>query len=131
MSQSANLDPAGTLVTVRGLGFDITKGVYVLVCNQARWDENRRCIGGINVDGSSPLSQWISSNPPGYAKGLTVGFESGGSFSVPLLVRAIDESTNLLDCRVEQCGVVAFADHTRRDDRSQDVFVPITFLSDK
>ena len=129
VSQSDDLDPAGTLVTVSGRGFDTTKGIYVFVCNQARWDANRRCVGGINLDGSSPLSQWISSNPPGYAKGLTVRFEAGGSFSVPLLVRAIDETTNLIDCRVEQCGVVAFADHTRRDDRSQDVFVPITFSS--
>jgi len=131
VSQVANLDPAGTTVTVRGTGFDVSKGVYLFVCNQARWDANRRCVGGINMDGSSPLSQWISSNPPGYAEGLTLPYEANGSFSVPLLVRAFDETTNLIDCRVEQCGVVAFADHTRRDDRSQDVFVAITFTSSK
>ncbi|MGA1454703.1 MAG: hypothetical protein ACO33H_06425 [Ilumatobacteraceae bacterium] len=131
VSQTTKLDPAGTTVTVRGTGFSVSKGVYLFVCNQARWDANRRCVGGINMDGSSPLSQWISSNPPRYAEGLTVRFEANGSFSVPLLVRAFDETTNLIDCRVEQCGVVAFADHTRRDDRSQDVFVAISFASDK
>jgi hypothetical protein len=129
LSQADGLDPKGTLITVSGSGFDTSKGVYVFVCNQATWNAKRRCIGGINMDGESPLSQWISSNPPGYAKGLTIEFGTDGSFAVPLLVRAIDESTSLIDCSKEQCGVVAFADHTRRDDRSQDVFVPISFAS--
>jgi hypothetical protein len=129
VSQTTGLDPKGTLVTVRGTGFDITKGVYVFVCNQVKWDANRRCVGGVNLDGSSPLSQWISSNPPAYAKGLTIPFKPNGSFVVPLLLRAVDESTKLIDCSVEQCGVVAFADHTRRDDRSQDVFVSISFTA--
>ncbi|MFM7080627.1 MAG: cell wall protein, partial [Actinomycetota bacterium] len=56
-----------------------------------------------------------------------IPYKPNGSFVVPLLVRAVDETTKLIDCSVEQCGVVAFADHTRRDDRSQDVFVPIFF----
>lgn len=127
LSQAVGLNPTGTLITVTGSGFDVSKGVYVFVCNQATWNANRRCVGGINMDGNSPLSQWISSNAPGYAKGLTIPFGQDGTFSVPLLVRAIDESTNLIDCTKEQCGVVAFADHTRREDRSQDVFVPISF----
>ena len=127
VSQTSGLDPQGGLVTVRGSGFDVTKGVYVFVCNQATWNAARRCVGGINLDGSSPLSQWISSNPPGYAIGLTVPFAADGTFVVPLFVRATDESTNLIDCTKQQCGIVTFADHTRRDDRSQDVFVPISF----
>ena len=129
LSQAEGLDPAGTLITVRGSGFDESKGVYLFVCNQAAWTAARRCIGGVNVDGSSPLSQWVSSNPPSYARGLTIPYEAGGSFVVPLLVRATDSATNFIDCTTVQCGVVAFADHTRRDDRSQDVFVPITFAS--
>ena len=127
VSQTSGLDPKGGLVTVRGSGFDVTKGIYIFVCNQATWNAARRCVGGINLDGSSPLSQWISSNPPGYAIGLTVPFAADGTFVVPLFVRAIDESTNLIDCSKQQCGIVSFADHTRRDDRSQDVFVPISF----
>jgi hypothetical protein len=130
VSQTSGLDPKGGLVTVRGSGFDVTKGIYIFVCNQATWNAARRCVGGINLDGSSPLSQWISSNPPGYAIGLTVPFAADGTFVVPLFVRAIDESTNLIDCSKQQCGIVTFADHTRRDDRSQDVFVPINFASD-
>ena len=124
VSQTTGLDPAGVRVTVRGTGYDVTKGVYVIVCNQAAWTDARRCVGGVNIDGSSPVSEWVSTNPPAYAKGLTVPFANDGSFSVTLLTRAIGDA---IDCTKEQCGVVTFADHTRRDDRSQDVFVPITF----
>jgi len=126
VSQTMGLDPAGVRVTVRGTGYDVTKGVYVIVCNQAAWTDARRCVGGVNIDGSSPVSEWVSTTPPAYAKGLTVPFASDGSFSVTLLARAIGDA---IDCTKEQCGVVTFADHTRRDDRSQDVFVPITFKS--
>ena len=126
VSQTSGLDPAGTRITVRGTGYDVTKGVYVIVCNQAAWTEARRCIGGVNIDGSSPVSEWVSTNPPAYAKGLTVPFASDGSFSVTLLARAIGDA---IDCTKEKCGVVTFADHTRRDDRSQDVFVAITFTT--
>ena len=126
VSPSSGLDGAGTRVTVRGTGYDIAKGVYVIVCNQAAWTDVRRCVGGVNIDGSSPVSEWVSSNPPAYAKGLTVPFANDGSFSITLVVRAIGDA---IDCTKEQCGVVTFADHTRRDDRSQDVFVPITFKS--
>jgi hypothetical protein len=126
VGQTSGLDAAGTRVTVRGTGYDATKGVYVIVCNQAAWTDARRCVGGVNIDGSSPVSEWVSSNPPAYAKGLTVPFANDGSFSVTLLVRAIGDA---IDCTKEQCGVVTFSDHTRRDDRSQDVFVPISFKS--
>jgi hypothetical protein len=126
VSQTLGLDGAGTRVIVRGTGYDVSKGVYVIVCNQAAWTDARRCVGGVNIDGSSPVSEWVSSNPPAYAKGLTVPFANDGSFSVTLLVRAIGDA---IDCTEEQCGVVTFSDHTRRDDRSQDVFVPITFKS--
>ncbi len=129
VSPSSGLAKSGTRVVVRGTGFDVSKGIYVIVCNQAAWTDARRCVGGVNIDGASPVSEWVSSNPPGYAKGLTVPFAPDGSFTVTLLVRATDEATNLIDCSKEQCGVVTFADHTRRDDRSQDVFVPINFGS--
>lgn len=126
LSQSTGLAASGTRITVRGSGFDATKGVYVIVCNQAAWTEARRCVGGVNIDGSSPVSEWVSSNPPAYAKGLTVPFAADGTFAITLLARAKGDD---IDCTKEQCGVVSFSDHTRRDDRSQDVFVPISFVS--
>jgi len=123
VSATSRLNPDGENVTVRGSGFDVSKGIYVAVCNQPQV-LGRRCVGGINIDGSSPQSIWISSNPPGYAAGLPLPFGDGGVFSVTLLAKAVSPN---IDCTRESCGIVAFADHTRSDDRSQDVFIPVTF----
>ena len=124
VSQTTNLNPNGTSVTVRGSGYDITKGVYVIVCTQAAPGPQSTCVGGINIDGSSPSSVWVSSNPPSYAIGLTTEFQPDGSFNITLLVVA---KSGDLDCTLVKCGVVTRSDHLRYTDRTQDVFVPITF----
>ncbi len=124
VSQTTNLNPNGTSVTVRGSGYDISKGVYVIVCTQAAPGAQSTCVGGINIDGSSPSSVWVSSNPPSYAIGLTTEFQPDGSFNVMLQVVA---KSGDLDCTLVKCGVVTRSDHLRYTDRTQDVFVPITF----
>jgi pectate lyase len=124
VSQTTNLNPNGTSVTVRGTGYDIAKGVYVIVCTQAAPGTQSTCVGGVNIDGSSPSSVWVSSNPPSYAIGLTTEFQSDGSFNVVLQVVA---KSGELDCTLVKCGVVTRSDHLRYSDRTQDVFVPITF----
>lgn len=124
VSQTTNLNPNGTSVTVRGTGYDISKGVYVIVCTQAAPGPQSTCVGGVNIDGSSASSVWINSQPPSYAVGLTTAFQPDGSFSVVLLVVA---KSGALDCTVVKCGVVTRSDHLRYTDRTQDVFVPITF----
>ena len=124
VSQTANLNPNGTSVTVRGTGYDISKGVYVIVCTQAAPGPQATCVGGVNIDGSSSSSVWVSSNPPGYGVGLTTPFSPDGSFTVELVVVA---RSGALDCTVVKCGVVTRSDHLRYTDRSQDAFVPITF----
>jgi hypothetical protein len=124
VSQTTNLNPNGTSVTVRGSGYDIAKGVYVIVCTQAAPGTQSTCVGGVNIDGSSPSSVWVSSNPPSYAIGLTTEFQPDGSFNVILQVVA---KSGELDCTLVKCGVVTRSDHLRYSDRTQDVFVPITF----
>ncbi len=124
VSQTTNLNPNGTSVTVRGTGYDVAKGVYVIVCTQAAPGPQSTCVGGVNIDGSSASSVWISSQPPSYAVGLTTDFQPDGSFSVMLLVVA---RSGGLDCTVVKCGVVTRSDHLRYTDRTQDVFVPISF----
>ena len=124
VSQTTNLNPNGTSVTVRGTGYDISKGVYVIVCTQAAPGPQSTCVGGVNIDGSSASSVWINSQPPSYAVGLTTAFQPDGSFSVVLSVVA---KSGALDCTVVKCGVVTRSDHLRYTDRTQDVFVPITF----
>ena len=124
VSQTTNLNPNGTSVTVRGSGYDIAKGVYVIVCTQAAPGAQSTCVGGVNIDGSSPSSVWVSSNPPSYAIGLTTDFQADGSFSIVLQVVA---KSGELDCTLVKCGVVTRSDHLRYTDRTQDVLVPITF----
>ena len=124
VSQTTNLNPNGTSVTVRGSGYDIAKGVYVIVCTQAAPGTQSTCVGGVNIDGSSPSSVWVSSNPPSYAIGLTTEFQPDGSFNIVLQVVA---KSGELDCTLVKCGVVTRSDHLRYSDRTQDVFVPITF----
>jgi hypothetical protein len=124
VSQTNNLDPSGTRVTVQGTGYDIRKGVYVTVCTQAAPGPQATCIGGVNIDGSSASSVWVSSNPPGYAVGLTTPFLPDGSFTVELVIVA---KSGTLDCTAIKCGVITRSDHLRYTDRTQDVFVPITF----
>ena len=124
VSQTTNLNPNGTSVTVRGSGYDISKGVYVIVCTQAAPGTQSTCVGGINIDGSSPSSVWVSSNPPSYAIGLTTAFQPDGSCNIDLL--AVAKSGDL-DCTLVKCGVVTRSDHLRYTDRTQDVFVPISF----
>ena len=124
VSQTNNLNPNGTAVTVRGTGYDVNKGVYVIVCSQAAPGPQATCIGGVNIDGSSASSVWVSSNPPNYAIGLTTPFSPDGSFTVDLVVVA---KSGALDCTVLKCGVVTRSDHLRYTDRTQDVFVPISF----
>ena len=124
VSQTNNLNPNGTSVTVRGTGYDVNKGVYVIVCTQAAPGPQATCIGGINIDGSSSSSVWVSSNPPNYAVGLTTPFLPDGSFNIELVIVA---KSGLLDCTVLKCGVVTRSDHLRYTDRTQDVFVPISF----
>ncbi len=116
---------AGEAITVSGKGFDKTVGIYVEMCQiVATGTLPSVCGGGKNVAGSGAASFWISSNPPSYGKNLAVPFKSGGSFSVGLKVQPLIEK---IDCRKVQCAIYVRADHTRTQDRTHDIKLPITF----
>ncbi|TDE00342.1 LPXTG cell wall anchor domain-containing protein [Jiangella asiatica] len=89
------LDPAGETVTIRGEGFDLATGIYVVVCvNTGPGQQPTPCLGGADMEGSTGSSVWISSNPPSYGEGLAQPFEEVdgiGSFDVELTVAASDE----------------------------------------
>jgi len=124
VSRSSGLDPDGVTLTIRGRGYDPAIGVYVALCTSASPREGSSCLGGADLSGASGASAWVSSNPPPYGKELAVPYGAGGSFTVSITVKA---SSGSLDCRTTRCGVVTRADHTRYGDRSQDVFIPVTF----
>jgi iron complex transport system substrate-binding protein len=126
VSATSDLDPAGVTVTATGSGYDTSKGIYVSFCVVPPPGQlPTPCGGGIDLTGTGGGTVWVSSNPPIYATGLTTPYGPGGTFSVKITVEAaLDETT---DCRLVACAVVTRNDHTRTDDRSQDVFVPVTF----
>ncbi len=120
------LNPAGATVKVSGKGFNPLVGIYVALCvTPAKGEKPTPCGGGIDMTGTSKSQVWISSNPPPYAADLTTPYKAGGSFAVTLKVAAMIGD---VDCRMVACSIVTRADHTRGDDRSYDVFVPVTFL---
>lgn len=128
VSQGSGLAVDGQQVRVTGSGYDRSKGVYVAFCVvNGPGRVPTPCGGGADTEGDSGGSVWISDLPPAYGTGLARPYGEGGSFDVTITVRAqLDEET---DCRVVRCAVVTRNDHTRSDDRSQDVVVPISFAT--
>ncbi len=126
VSSTTDLDPAGVEVTVTGSGYDTGMGIYVSFCVVPPPGQlPTPCGGGIDLTGTGGGTVWISSNPPAYAASLTTPYGPNGTFSVSLKVEAALNAD--IDCRLVACAVVTRNDHTRTDDRSQDVLVPVTF----
>src|SRR5690606_12515977 len=126
VAQSQGLASGGQTVAVAGSGYDVAKGIYVALCLVTPADQPPSpCGGGIDIDGTSGASAWISSNPPSYGEGLAQPYGDGGTFSVSVQVSAT--LAGGFDCRRVQCAIVTRNDHVRTADRSQDVIVPVTF----
>ncbi|MDQ1711063.1 MAG: hypothetical protein QOE45_513 [Frankiaceae bacterium] len=127
VSDADGLRPGGDTVVVSGSGFDVTKGVYVAFCvDRGPGVRPTPCGGGADTTGASGGSQWVSSDPPPYGRGLAVPYGPGGTFTVRLAVSA---KIGTYDCRDVRCAVVTRADHTRTEDRTQDARVPVTFAA--
>ena len=125
VTPTSGLSAFGQTVKVRGRGFSELVGIYVGLCVMPRpGAKPTPCGGGIDQDGSSQASAWISSNPPPYGSNLAIPYKRGGKFSVRIKV---SPRIGSYDCRVVRCAVVARADHMRANDRTWDVAVPVTF----
>jgi hypothetical protein len=126
VSQVAGLDPGGQTIEVTGNGYDTFKGVYVAFCVVPPTNQlPSPCGGGADQSGTTGASTWISSNPPPQGVGLAVPYGDGGSFRATVDVSPTINAS--IDCRRVRCAVVTRNDHIRSTDRSQDIFVPITF----
>jgi hypothetical protein len=124
MSVSKTTVKSGSVVTVRGNFFDETVGIYLAFCViPAKGKAPTPCGGGINKAGLSEASFWISSNPPPYAIGLTEEFLPGGRFTQKV---KISKKIGKFDCTKVKCAITVRADHLRSNDRSSDLFIPIT-----
>ena len=100
VSQSKAIKSGSTII-VTGQHYDETVGIYVAFCKVVPKGElPTPCGGGADKSGAAGASQWISSNPPPYGA---------------------------IDCKKVKCAIYTRADHTRGDDRSFDLFIPVTF----
>jgi hypothetical protein len=128
VSKVAGLAAEGETVRVTGTGYDTNKGIYVAFCVLPAKDQPPTpCGGGMDTSGSGGGSHWISSNGPSYGKGLFEPYGPGGSFDVTIDVKAaLNDDT---DCRAVRCALVTRNDHLRSSDRSQDIFVPVSFAA--
>ena len=114
----------GSMVTVQGNYFDETVGIYLAFCViPPKGKAPTPCGGGINKTGTGESSFWISSNPPPYAVGLTEEFLPGGRFTQKV---KISKKIGKFDCTKVKCAITVRADHLRSNDRSSDLFIPIT-----
>ena len=124
VSKSTNIKSGDKLV-VTGQRFDETVGIYVALCTVVKAGIlPSPCGGGIDETGATGASIWISSNPPSYGVGLAKPFLPGGRFSVSI---KISPMIGKLDCRRIKCAIYVRADHTRGDDRTHDLSIPLTF----
>lgn len=115
----------GAKILLQGQGFDETVGIYLAFCVfPPKGQTPTPCGGGINKSGVGTASFWISSNAPPYAVGLAEPFLPGGRFA-----KKISVSSNIgeFDCRKVRCALTVRADHLRAEDRSRDLFIPVTF----
>lgn len=115
---------SGALVSVVGTHFDESVGIYLAYCVlPAKGATPTPCGGGVNKTGIGDASFWISSNPPPYGKGLAIPFKVGGRFTEKLLIsRFIGKN----DCKKIKCAITVRADHLMAQDRSYDLFIPVT-----
>jgi hypothetical protein len=121
---------SGDSLVVTGQHYDETIGIYVAFCKVVPSGQlPTPCGGGADKTGGTGASEWISSNPPTYGIGLAKPYLPGGRFSVTVKVSPLINVPNgkALDCRKIKCAIYTRADHTRGDDRSYDLAVPITF----
>ena len=116
---------SGQLIEVSGKGFNTKVGIYVEMCQVVPTGTlPTTCGGGVNLSGSGAASFWISSNPPSYGRNLAIPYKVGGVFSVGLKVQPL---IGKVDCRKVQCAIYIRADHTRTQDRTHDIKLPISF----
>ncbi len=115
----------GQLVRITGTGYNKKVGIYLAFCELPKKGSlPTNCAGGMNLDGDSQSSYWISSNPPAYGGDLVKAFTKRGGFILNLRVpRFIGD----IDCANKKCAILTRADHTMPAYRRADVVIPVSF----
>jgi hypothetical protein len=114
-----------SVINVTGKRFDESVGIYLAVCVVPKIGmQPTPCGGGVNKAGVGEGSFWISSNPPPYGMGLADPYLPGGRFMYQIRV---SKQIGKFDCTKVKCALTIRADHLRSEDRSYDLYLPITF----
>jgi len=125
LTASATMVADNAVITVTGKRFDESVGLYLAICVVPKKGlPPTPCGGGVNKAGVGEGSFWISSNPPPYGIDLADPFKPGGRFSYKIRV---SRNIGKFDCKKIKCAVTVRADHLRSEDRSYDLYLPITF----
>ncbi|MFM6977406.1 MAG: hypothetical protein ACKOWR_01590 [Micrococcales bacterium] len=122
VSQTQDIAPDSN-IWVSGKNYNSKVGIYVTFCVIPKKGKRPELCGPYDITGQNNDSVWVSSNPPVYAALLVKPFKSGGSFRVQVTVRRMIGN---YDCKVVRCAILTRADHTRSDDRSADVIIPVS-----
>jgi hypothetical protein len=116
---------SGQEILVSGQGFDETVGIYLAYCLMPKKGQPPTpCGGGVNKEGIGDASYWISSNAPSYATGLAIPFTPGGRFTEKVRVL---KKIGKHDCSKVKCAITVRSDHLHEGDRTNDLFIPVTF----
>lgn len=114
----------GQKITLTGKGYDTKLGIYVTYCVVPPKGAKPELCGPFDITGVNNSSFWISSNPPIYAAALVTPFGKGGTFKVSMkATRMIGDQ----DCTKVRCAFTTRADHLSGDNRTADVFIPVSF----
>ncbi len=115
----------GQLVRITGTGYNKKVGIYLAFCEiPKKGSLPTNCAGGMNLEGDSQSSYWISSNAPAYAGDLVKAYTQRGGFILNLRVSRYFGD---IDCAKKKCAILTRADHTMPAYRKADVVIPVSF----
>lgn len=129
---------AGDRLIVSGSGFDPGTGIYVAICAvpEALNVKPGPCLGGVpgtEEDGETTAdvieyaaSNWINDDWAWRLFGArSFDDRSAGTFTAYIdIPSSADDS---VDCTAVRCGLYTRNDHTAREDRVQDLYLPVAF----
>jgi len=141
--QGATIDTSalavGDRLVVTGSGYDGSRGIYVAICVIPKDPSVKPgpCIGGVPDQVQTDVaagtvqfapSNWINDNWAWKLFGARSYDDiTAGTFTAYIEVG--DPVGEKFDCRADTCGLYTRNDHTALNDRVQDVYVPVGFVS--
>lgn len=109
-----NLQPTGQVVTLKLAGYPANKGFYLMQCVRSE-DEKRPSVC------NAAASLWISTaTGANFLPTADIQFRPNATFTY---------GSRTIDCLKNRCGIFFRLDHNFLSDRSEDQFLPISFIN--